>query len=320
MSTAAFLLLTAVWCVAGTDTTAISKSHDCLGEELCRFETEAATLDPSPGNGALEELSAAELTQICDRTGFHEAMTAIRRRQRGDPTPNHADLAIEAEKCLVLDEMRSSDPKKWTHDIMSLSFEQYTLLGLDNSDIRRHSFVSLFQVWAYYQILAFNHRSTSPERKQVLAQEWSARRDDLYQKAGKVFSLSDDEISDRDTSLMMPLSHRVGQFQESHINSEFYRIVDWIELDEIDEKNLLLMLSHIDPSALDRLISGDVPGLKSKQVMSVGGIVVSTLCAIVFGCTLLLKRSGIFNETGREKDENGRWLKGGGKKKRGRKP
>ena len=315
MSSMAFLI--AVWCVAGADTATVPESHDCVEEEHGRFETEA-TLDPSLGNYTLDELSAAELTQICDQTRFLEAMVAIRRRQRGDQTPNHADLVTEAEKCLVLDKMRSSDPKKWTRDIMSLFYEQYTLFGQENTDIRRQMFVSVFQTWAFHQVKRKN-LSTSPEREQELKQEWMTDTGDLYLKAAEFFVLPDEAMPDAGSLSAYELLFGMNAAQEAYINMEFYRIVDWIELDEFDEKNFLWMLSYIDPSALERLISGDVPDLKSMQPrMTVDGIAVSALGVIVFGCTLLLKRSGIFNETG-GKDENGRRGKVGGKKKRGRK-
>jgi len=318
MSSMAFLI--AVWCVAGADTATVPESHDCVEEEHGRFETEA-TLDPSLGNYTLDELSAAELTQICDQTRFLEAMVAIRRRQRGDPTPNHADLVTEAEKCLVLDKMRSSDPKKWTRDIMSLFYEQYSLFGLENTDIRRQIFVSVFQNWAFHQVIAFNHQSTLPERKQKLKQVSTSYLDEVYLTAVKFIGLPDDEMPYAVSVAASALLIELNAEQEAFMNVKFHKIVNWIELDEIDEKYLLCLLSHIDPGALDRLISGDVPDLNSMQpCMSVDRIAVSALCAIAFGCTLLLKRSGIFNETGQEKGENDRRLKGGGKKKRGRKP
>ncbi|EJK51255.1 hypothetical protein THAOC_29588, partial [Thalassiosira oceanica] len=197
-STAA--LLVAVWCVASADTTAVPGPSACMaGQEHCGIETKAAP-DPSPGISTPDEMftSAAVLEQICAETGFRRSMIAIRRRQRDDPTPNDADLVIEAKKCLMLE------------------------------------------------------------------QEWRVKTDDWYEEAARLFALSDGNIpAARRRSLLSTL--KVDQHEESLINSEFYRIVHLIKLDETDEKNLLWMLSYIDPSVLERLISGDVPDLKSMQ-------------------------------------------------------
>ena len=96
-----------------------------------------------------------------------------------------------------------------------------------------------------------------------------------------------------------------------------------IKLDENDEKHLLLMLLNIDPNALERLISGDVPDLKSMQPhMTVDRITVCVLCTMAFialGSAYLLKRSEFVTRNARERDEEGQRVKGGGKKKGRRK-
>ena len=310
--TSSWFLLVAVWCVAA-----------CMGQEQCRFET---------GTGectlALDELPTAELQQICARAGFKEAMTAIRRRQRDNPMPNRADLTVEAEKCLMMDKMRSSDPKKWTRDIVSLSYEQYAVFGQENADIRRNVFGTVFQAWATNQVAARTYLFPSPEEEQELVQDRLARRDDLYIDAVELFSLPDEEVQYQMLQIARSYTSadlaNLNPDQEAFANMEIYKIVDSIQLDqwldEIDEKYLLLMLSHVDPNALERLITEDIPDLKSMQpCMTVDWIAASILGAIALGSAFLLKRSGIFSRNGREKDEEGQRVRGGGKKKSRRK-
>jgi len=303
MSSWSSLLVAAVWCIVVAA---------CMGQEQCRSGT-FTTADYLRGDCKLDlgELSTAELRQICARTGFEEAMTVIRRRQRDDPAPNREDLIVEAEKCLVLDVMRSSDPKKWARDIVSLSYEQYVAVSGRENDIRRNIFVKLFQNWALLQT----------ERTLILfsleqEQEWSAAIGEIRKLAVGLSILSDEEIPNlKFMSLSLPA--------RTYANIEIHRVVDSVQLDENDEMHLILMLLNISPNTLERLISGDVPDLKSmQQPMTVYWITASILSAIVltaFGCALLLKWSGTVTRNSRERDGEGRRVKGGAKKKGGRK-
>jgi len=293
----------AVWCVAVAT---------CMGQqEQCRLRT-GTMADQSPGDCNLDELPTAELEQICARTGFDMAMASIRRRQRDDPTPNRMDLAIEAEKCLMLDEIRSSDPKKWAHDIVSLFYEQYALFGLENAVTWRPVLVGIFQIWTYSQIAG-----NPPELAQRLA--------DLYRDAHEKFILFDVGMSNAgstndDASALLSNTRTIDTAQEVYANAEFFRIVHLIKLNDTDEKNLLWMMSYLDPNALERLISGDIPDLKSMQPrITIDWIVVSIIGVIALVSAFLLKRSGIFARNGKERDEEGQRAKGGGKKKGRRK-
>ena len=258
---------------------------------------------------ALDELSTAELQQICARAGFEEAMTVIRRRQRDDPAPNRAELAVEAERCLMLDEMRSSDPKKWARDIMSLSYEQYTLLRLGRSDTHRNIFGGVFQAWSVNKIARTYSLFSMTQELDVI---------DLYKLAVEIFSLSDEEMRDEAQEFMSAIIMRdMEDHVVAYVNMLIYRIAVSIDkLDEIDEKIFLLMLSHVDPNALERLITGDIPDLKSMQPRTIGNwTAVAFLGAIALGSAYLVKRSGIFAGNDREKDGKGQRVRVGGKKK-----
>ncbi|EJK68081.1 hypothetical protein THAOC_10780, partial [Thalassiosira oceanica] len=307
VSSGAFLV--AVWCVAVA-----------TGQEQCRFKT-GTMADQSPGDCNLDELPTAELEQICARTGFDEAMASIRRRQRDDSTPNRADLTVEAQKCLMLDGIRSSKPKKWIRDILSLSYEQYSLFSLENKDTRRHAFLSIFVNWAFRQVAhRSKHRTLSPEEEQDLAQKWSTKRDILYDYAVMLFSYSDEEMPDiaRDfkSSTLMP---DMNPAQEAYVYKEIYKNVGLIKLDGTDEKNLLWMLSYLDPNALDRLISGDIPDLKRMQPRKTMDWIALYLGTIALGCVLLLKRNRLVSRNSGEKNEEGQRVRGGVKKKGRRK-
>ncbi|EJK58808.1 hypothetical protein THAOC_08981 [Thalassiosira oceanica] len=195
----------------------------------------------------------------------------------------------------------------------------------------------MFTSAAALEQISRTYRLLSQEQEQ----EWRVKTDDWYEEAARLFALSDGNIpAARRRSLLSTL--KVDQHEESLINSEFYRIVHLIKLDETDEKNLLWMLSYIDPSVLERLISGDVPDLKSMQPRAaVDGFVVSILCVIAFGCLLFLMRSGSVSgivdmvalcsaislnrsetvtRNGKEGGKDGLRMRGGGKMKRRREP
>ena len=301
MSSWSSLLVAAVWCIVVAA---------CMGQEQCRSGT-FTTADYLRGDCKLDlgELSTAELRQICARTGFEEAMTVIRRRQRDDPAPNREDLIVEAEKCLVLDVMRSSDPKKWARDIMSLSYEQYTLLRLGRSDTHRNIFGGVFQAWSVNKIARTYSLFSMTQELDVI---------DLYKLAVEIFSLSDEEMRDEAQEFMSAIIMRdMEDHVVAYVNMLIYRIAVSIDkLDEIDEKIFLLMLSHVDPNALERLITGDIPDLKSMQPRTIGNwTAVAFLGAIALGSAYLVKRSGIFAGNGREKDGKGQRVRVGGKKK-----
>mmetsp|Transcript_36080 Transcript_36080/g.81083 ORF Transcript_36080/g.81083 Transcript_36080/m.81083 type:complete len:315 (+) Transcript_36080:414-1358(+) len=299
-SSGAFLV--AVWCVAVA-----------TGQEQCRLKT-GTMADQSPGDCNLDELPTAELEQICARTGFDIAMASIRRRQRDDPTPNHVELTVEAQKCLMLDGIRSSKPKKWTLDLLSLFYEQYTLFGLENADIYRHVFVCAFKGLITLETI----RITMPE----MVQELRTLIDGCYEQAGELFRHdATEKITDAQRrSLMSPWVVFGDQFVEIEMNLKFFKIAHLIKLNDNDEKNLLRMLSYLDPNALERLISGDIPDLKSMQPrITIDWIVVSIIGVIALVSAFLLKRSGIFARNGKERDEEGQRAKGGGKKKGRRK-
>ncbi|EJK53467.1 hypothetical protein THAOC_27099, partial [Thalassiosira oceanica] len=145
---------------------------------------------------------------------------------------------------------------------------------------------------------------------------------DWYEEAGELFRHdATDKITDAHRqSLLSPWEHQSDQFEEGRVNLEFFRIAHLIKLNDNDEKNLLRMLSYLDPNALDRLISGDIPDLKSMQPgVTIEWIAVSIIGVIALVSAFLLKRSGIFARNGKERDEEGRRAKGGGKKKGRRK-
>ena len=91
---------------------------------------------------------------------------------------------------------------------------------------------------------------TSDSRRREPGHEWKKRRDDVYKHAVELFSRPDEEVQYQMLQIATPANlANVNPAKVAYVNMKIYKMVDSIKLDEIDEKYLLLMLSHVSKCA-----------------------------------------------------------------------
>ena len=222
--------------------------------------------DLSPGTCELADLSKTELKKICQRVGFEKAMDKI-RDGREVLLPSHDDYVSEAGQCLALEEIRVMEAKRWNRMVKTLFYEQYQAFDRETSSEAHFFLVHCLQLFAME--FASKQRGDPVEENEVPTMlKYEHYIDDA------------EKLADFKTKFFdkMDMDH-----YDAFANAVFSSVSnDKLTFGAVNEYHMFRLLVGLDPTALDRLVAGDVPDITPTMSTPMDNSLISLVGLMVF--------------------------------------